>query len=80
MEQCAGSAASIILMKATAEMGFRPRLGTVQFHLFIGGSELLRKCDITVMAAAQEAPRTQGCIAPSVLAEECAFLWVQWDF
>lgn len=46
MEQRAGSGTSIILMKAAAEMGFRPGLETVQCYLFIGGSELLRKCGI----------------------------------
>lgn len=58
-------------MQAATEMGLRPRTETVPSYLFISESELLRKCGITVMAAAQEAPRTQGCIAPSVLAKEC---------
>lgn len=77
IEQRACSGTSIVLMKAATETGFRPRPETVQSYLFISGSEFLRKCDITIMAAAQEAPRTQGCIAPSVLAKGCTLFWVQ---
>lgn len=61
-------------MKAATETSFRLRCETVQSYLFISGHELPRKCDITIMTAAQEAPRIQDCIAPSVLTKEPIFL------